>query len=143
RLHVRHTRRMLQPDARAAKLDRLPDFCSLPILFALLLVAGLTVAGMALTTGAGGGWRGFSTAILFAVWLALVNGVALCKLRPLLLRLPGIAAFAGVWLLMLVMVALASFVVGRLDHALSMNLTPPSTLRFVAASTTISALIGA
>src|SRR5699024_6581730 len=74
---------------------------------------------------------------------ALVNGVALCKLRPLLLRLPGIAAFAGVWLLMLVMVALASFVVGRLDHALSMNLTPPSTLRFVAASTTISALIGA
>ncbi|HET7299314.1 MAG TPA: sensor histidine kinase, partial [Oleiagrimonas sp.] len=91
---------------------RLPDFCSLPILFALLLVAGLTVAVMALTPEAGFGWRGFSMAIAFAVWLAMVIGVALCKLRPLLLHLPGIAAYAGVWLLILAIVALASGVVG-------------------------------
>ncbi|HET7301219.1 MAG TPA: histidine kinase, partial [Oleiagrimonas sp.] len=78
-----------------------------------------------------------------AVWLAMVIGVALCKLRPLLLHLPGIAAYAGVWLLILAIVALASGVVGWLDHALMMHLTPPSILRFVTASTTISALIGA
>lgn len=133
------------PDQRrpAPASDRLPDFCSLPILFALLLVAGLTVSVMALTPGAGLGWRGFSVAIAFAVWLAMVIGVALCKLRPLLLHLPGIAAYAGIWLLILAIVALASWVVGWLDHALMMHLTPSSILRFVTASTTISALIGA
>ncbi len=134
---------MPQASATTTRPERLPDFCSPPILFALLLVAGLTVAVMALTPGAMLGWRGFSTAIVFAVWLAMVIGVALCKSRPLLLRLPGIAAFAGVWLLILVIVALASWMVGWLDHALAMNLTPSSIPRFVAASTTISALIGA
>jgi two-component system sensor histidine kinase AlgZ len=113
------------------------------MLFALLLLAGLTVAVMALTPGARLGWRGFSVAIVFAVWLALVNGVALCKFRPLLLRLPGIAAFAGVWVAILAIVALATFVVGWLDHALRMDLTPRSIARFVAAATSISALIGA
>lgn len=134
---------MRTPTASPAPPDRLPDFCSPPILFALLLVAALTVAVIALTPGAAFGWRGFSVAMAFAVWLAVVNGVALCKLRPLLLHLPGLAAYAGVWLLILVIVALACAIVGWLDHALGMDLTPASVLRFVAASTTISALIGA
>lgn len=35
-----------------------------------------------------------------------MNGVTLCKLRPFLLRLPGIATFAGVWLAILIIVTL-------------------------------------
>lgn len=112
-------------------------------MFAIVLVAGITVAVMALTPGSGFDWVSFSSGILFAVWLALCNGVALCKLRPLLLRLPGSAAFAGVWLAILVIVGVASFVVGWLDDALKMSLTPDSTLRFVTANVTLSALIGA
>lgn len=125
------------------RLERLPDFCSLPVVFAMLLVAALAVAVMALTPGAAFGWRGFSTAVAFAAWLALLNAVALCTARPLLLRLPGVAAFAGVWLVIVLIAFAGSAVVGRLDHALDMRLTPDSTLRFVAASSAISALIGA
>lgn len=124
------------------QLDRLPDFCSLPILFALLLVSGMTVAVMALTPSAQFSWRGVSTTMAFAVWLALANGVALCKLRPLLLRLPGMAAFAGVWLVIVAIAIAGSFVTGWLDTALALHLAPPLP-RFVAASAGLSALIGA
>ncbi len=121
----------------------LPDFCSLPILFALLLVAGLTVAVMSLAPAAPFDWRHFSTAMLFAVWLALVNGVLLCKLCPRLARLPRLTAFAGVWFAMLVTVFVACLIVGWLDHALDMRLTPRSLARFLVSATLATALIGA
>lgn len=127
----------------SAKLERLPDFCSLPILFAMLLVAGLTATVLALAPAATPDWRSFSTATAFAVWLALVNAVTLCTCRSWLQRLPGMAAFAGVWLVIVLIAFAASSVVGWLDHALDMQLTPVSTWRFVVASTAISALIGA
>ncbi|HET7268078.1 MAG TPA: histidine kinase [Oleiagrimonas sp.] len=121
----------------------LPDFCSLPILFALVLVGALTVAVMALAPGQAFDWRQFSTAVAFAVWLALVNGVLLCKLGPLLARLPRAAAYSGVWLLMVASVFVASLVIGWLDHALDMRLTPVSLFRFVLSGTLAAALIGA
>ena len=127
--------------AGAARL--LPDFCSLPILFALVLVAALTVVVMALAPGQVFDWRQFGTAVAFAVWLALVNGVLLCKLGPLLARWPPMAAFGGVWLSMVATVVAASALVGWLDHALDMRLTPPSLPRFVLSGTLASALIGA
>lgn len=121
----------------------LPDFCSLPILFALVLVAALTVVVMTLAPGQAFDWRQFSTAVAFAVWLALVNGVFLCKLGPLLARLPRLAAYGGVWLLLVATVLVASLVIGWLDHALDMRLTPDSLFRFVLSGTLATALIGA
>jgi two-component system sensor histidine kinase AlgZ len=124
-------------------LERLPDFCSLPVLFALLLVSGLTVTVMLLAPGSALGVAGFSTAALFAVWLALLVAVTLCKLRRGLLRLHGLWPFVGVWLVIVAIVTAASVVVWWLDHALDMALTPASAVRFVAANGAIAALIGA
>ncbi len=126
-----------------SRLERLPDFCSPPIVFAMLLAAALTVAVMALAPGAPFHWNNFTTAMAFAVWLAVVNAVALCKCRPLFMRMPGLWAFAGVWLVIVVIVLAASIVVGWLDHALATGLTGTSTFHFALACTATSALIGA
>jgi two-component system sensor histidine kinase AlgZ len=123
--------------------ERLPDFCSLPVLFALLLVSGLTVTVMLLAPGSALDLAGFSTAALFAVWLALLVAVTLCKLRRWLLRLHGLLPFAGVWLVMVAIVVVASAGVWWLDHALDMMLTPASAIRFVAGNGAVAALIGA
>jgi two-component system sensor histidine kinase AlgZ len=130
------------PDA-LADTERLPDFCSLPVLFALLLLAGLTVTVMLLAPGSTLDLAGFATAALFAVWLALLIAVALCKLRAALLRLPGLATFAGVWVLIVAIVLLASAVVGGLDHAADLGLTPASSTRFVLGNGAVAALLGA
>ena len=65
----------------------LPDFCSGPVIFALLITASLTVTLMWLAPNNAHGWRAYSVGMLFADWLAVVIGVALCKLRPLFERL--------------------------------------------------------
>ncbi|HEX7339149.1 MAG TPA: histidine kinase [Rhodanobacteraceae bacterium] len=123
--------------------DRLPDFCSTPILFALLLVAALTVVVMALAPAAHFDLAHFTAAIAFAVWLAILIGVVLCKTRALLLRLPRWTCHLGVWLLMVLTVAVASTFIGWLDHALGMTLTPASLTHFVLSGTAVTALIGA
>ncbi|WP_430391930.1 sensor histidine kinase [Dyella sp. 20L07] len=121
----------------------LPDFCSLPVIFALLVVGAVTVTVMWLAPNNDHGWRGYSMGMLFAVWLALVIGVALCKLRPLLQRLPGHAPYAGVWLVMVLIVAGASVVVHWIDGALQMGLLGDSARTFVAYNGAIAALLGA
>jgi two-component system sensor histidine kinase AlgZ len=121
----------------------LPDFCSLPVLFALLVVGALTVTIMWLAPGSNGGLRDYSMAILFVVWLAMLATVALCKLRPLLQRLPGLMPYAGVWILILLIVLCAGAVVSWLDHALGLGLTPSSGDRFVRDCLVVTALLGA
>jgi two-component system sensor histidine kinase AlgZ len=121
----------------------LPDFCQLPALAALFAVAALTVTLMWLAPDNQRGWRGYSVGILFASWMAVVIGVALCKLRPWLLRLPGRTPYAGVWLLMVVIVALASGLAGWLDAALQWQLIATSPGTFVRDNVLIAALLGA
>jgi two-component system sensor histidine kinase AlgZ len=120
----------------------LPDFCSPPVIFALLIVAALTVTVMWLAPNNSHGWRGYSVGMLFADWLALVIGVALCKLRPLLQRLPGHAPYAGVWLVMVLIVAGGSALVHWMDDAMQMDLLSDSAGDFVRNSTLIAALLG-
>jgi two-component system sensor histidine kinase AlgZ len=134
---------MREPPDALPDAGRLPDFCSLPVLFALLSLAGLTVTVMLLAPGSTLDLSGFAAAALFAVWLALLIAVALCKLRASLLRLPGLATFAGVWGLIVAIVLLASALVGWLDHAADLGLTPMSSARFVLGNGAIAALIGA
>ncbi|NII11328.1 histidine kinase [Oleiagrimonas sp. C23AA] len=121
----------------------LPDFCRLPVLFALLLVAGITVTVMLLAPGTRLDFSGYSTAVLFAVWLALINAVLLCKSRPWLLRLPGLWPYLVCWLGMVLVVAVASALVWWLDRALMMDLAPVAWAHFVLGNMAIAALIGA
>jgi two-component system sensor histidine kinase AlgZ len=128
---VEHAR----PDA-----GRLPDFCSLPVLFALFVVGALTVIVMWLAPGGGHGWRGFSVGMAFVAWLALLLTVALCKLAPWLQRLPARWPYAGAWLLMVLIAALASGVAQWLDDALPLRLVRSG---FVRDNVLIAALLGA
>jgi len=121
----------------------LPDFCQLPALAALFAVAALTVTLMWLAPDHQRGWRGYSVGMLFAMWLAVVIGVALCKLRPWLLRLPGRTPYAGVWLLMVAIVALASALACWLDAALQWQLMQTTLIVFVRDIVLIAALLGA
>lgn len=120
----------------------LPDFCSMGSVFTLVVVAELVVVIDALAPDARMDWRGFSTATLFVVWLALLASLMLCRLSPLLLRRPRRFAWPLAWAALVVLVAFASAVVAWLDQALGTHLTPASGVRFVAGNTVLAALLG-
>ena len=113
------------------------------MLFALLLLAALVVLVMLLAPGSTLGVDSVGVATLFAVWLAVVCGVCLCKLRPRLERLTPIPAYSIVWLLIVLAVLVGSLVVWWLDHRLQTGLSPHEGRRFVIGNTAIAALVGA
>ncbi len=121
----------------------LPDFCRLPALFALFVVGALTVTVMWLARDNPRDWSAYSVSMLFMTWLALVAAVALCKLRPWLQRLPGHLPYVGVWLLILLIVLVASLVAHWFDGALQMQLIEGSLRAFVRDNLLIAALLGA
>jgi two-component system sensor histidine kinase AlgZ len=121
----------------------LPDFCSLTSVFTLVVVAELVVVIDALAPDVHMHWRGFATATVFVVWLALLASLLLCQLKPLLVRGSRMAAWLLAWLALVALVAVASAVVAWLDHALGTALTPASAPRFVAGNAVLAALLGA
>jgi two-component system sensor histidine kinase AlgZ len=121
----------------------LPDFCSMASVFTLVVVAELVVVIDALAPGAHFGWRGFVTATLFVVWLALLASLLLCRLVPRLARLPRLPAYLLALVSLVLLVAVASAVVAWLDRALGTGLTPDSRLRFVIGNAVLAALLGA
>lgn len=121
----------------------LPDFCRLPALFALFVVGALTVTVMWLAGDDPRDWSAYSVSMLFVTWLALVVAVALCKLRPSLQRLPGHMPYVGVWLLIVLIVLVASLVARWLDGALQMQMIRSSMQVFVRDNVVIAALLGA
>ncbi len=121
----------------------LPDFCSAASVFTLVVVAELVVVIDALAPDARMHWRSFATATAFVVWLALLASLLLCRLSPLLVRWPRAFAWPLAWAALVGLVALASAIVARLDHALGTALTPASGLRFVLDNTILTALLGA
>lgn len=120
----------------------LPDFCRLPTLFALFVVGALTVTVMWLAPGNPRDWPGYSVAMMFVTWLALVIAVTLCKLRPVLQRLPGHGAYAGAWLLIVLIVTLASMLACWIDSSLQLRLMQGGTAAFVRDNAIIAALLG-
>jgi len=121
----------------------LPDFCQLPALFAMFVVGALTVTVMWLARDSQRDWPAYSVSMLFVTWLALVIAVALCKLRTLLQRLPGHLPYLGVWLLIVLIVLLASTVSSWLDTALQTQLIGNRMAIFVRDNVVIAALLGA
>ncbi|MGH8124904.1 MAG: sensor histidine kinase [Rhodanobacteraceae bacterium] len=121
----------------------LPDLCSLGSVFTLVIVAELVVVIDALAPDAHMPWRGFSTATLFVVWLALLASLLLCRLTPLLARWSRAAAWPLTWCALVALVAAASAVVAWLDHALGTQLTPVSEVRFVVENAVLTGLLGA
>ena len=125
----------------------LPDFCSLPVLFALMVIAELValIVVLAPSDVSISTWQQLGVASLIVQWLAVLWAVCLCKSRPLLLKLaPWMAEFAA-YGLMLVTTALASWLLFSLNRALDLGLadTDKSLPLFVLRNTVICALVAA
>ena len=112
-------------------------------MFALFVVGALTVTVIWLARDNQRDWSAYSVSMLFVTWLVLVFTVVLCKLRPLLQRLPGLTPYLGVWLLIVLIVTVASIVARWLDSSLQMHLIGSSTPAFVRDNAFIAALLGA
>src|SRR6185312_11591350 len=121
----------------------LPQFCGLPAVFALIVVAELVVVIAALVPDSGMSFRAFSTASAFAVWLGLLCALMLCKLAPLLARWPTRTGYMLTCIALVTIVAIASALVAWLDHELGLGLTPFSFARFVLGDAALAALLGA
>ncbi|TAL75563.1 MAG: sensor histidine kinase [Rhodanobacter sp.] len=121
----------------------LPDFCSLPVLFTLLVTGALTATVVWLAAGNHHDLSGYSVGILFVAWLALLIDVALCLLRPYLQRLPGHWSYLAAWALLMPIVGIASWVAHGFDAALHMGLLAGSRMVFVRDNVLIAALLGA
>ncbi|MDQ2972729.1 MAG: histidine kinase [Rhodanobacteraceae bacterium] len=121
----------------------LPQFCGLPAVFTLLVVGELVVLISALAPDSHMGFRAFSTASAFVVWLALLCALALCKATTWFAKLPARTGYLAACAMLVLIVAAASALVGWLDHALDTGLTPLSLPRFVLGNAALAALLGA
>ncbi|BFI94664.1 MAG: sensor histidine kinase [Rhodanobacter sp.] len=121
----------------------LPDFCSLPVLFTLLVTGALAATVVWLAAGDHRDVSGYSVGILFVSWLALVIVVVLCLLRPWLQRLPGHLPYLAAWLLVMPIVGAASWVAHGLDESLHMGLVGEGAAAFVRDNVLIAGLLGA
>jgi len=133
----------MPPATPSRPASPLPDFCGLPALFAILLVGALTVTVMWLAPDTRFSWHGYSVAMLFVAWLAMLETLALCKARPWLERLSGWMPYAGVWLVIVLVVIGASLVGRWLDQVLRLTLVDGSYLQFSRANALVAALLAA
>jgi two-component system sensor histidine kinase AlgZ len=125
----------------------MPDFCRLPTLFSVLVAAELAVLVIALAPAPEREWTGerLLAASLFALWLALVRAVLLCKLRAPLQRLPVRVGALTAWSVPIAVAFLGSVMVHELDSALglSYSLPAPYRMRFAFGVSAIAALLSA
>jgi two-component system sensor histidine kinase AlgZ len=125
----------------------LPEFCSLPTLFAVMIVAELVALVVVLAPDASGrAWLPrLGVASVYVQWLALLNVVVLCSLRQTLAKRPTRVAFGIAWLLSIAVTLLGSAVVWQIDIALGLGLAADAAggARFLAGNAAIAALISA
>ncbi|HEV7489817.1 MAG TPA: histidine kinase [Rhodanobacteraceae bacterium] len=125
----------------------LPQFCSLPTLFAVMIVAELVALVVVLVPDqqARSWLPRLGVTSVYVQWLALLNSVVLCSMRQSLEKLPARAGFVIAWLFCIAVTALGSAVVCRMDQALGLGLTVAAgeDLRFIVANAAIATLIAA
>ena len=125
----------------------LPDFCSLPVLFAVMLVAELLVLVVLIAPGDESLplLPRLATASVFVQWLALMCAVCLCQLRPQLEKFTPLLGVLVAYTLMLLVTALGSELVFAIDQQLGLGLTLPAQFqaRFVWRNVALCALLGA
>ena len=123
----------------------LPDFCSLPRIAAALAVAQLVVLIIALTPHAHGRWSlpEFAAASVFALWLALIVAVVLCKVRPLVDRLPRWLGIGVAMTFPMAAAAFAAWCVQEIDIGLGYHMTLPGneSVRFASSVALLTGLI--
>lgn len=125
----------------------LPDFCSLPVLLAVMFVVELSVLAILIAPSDESQplLPRLGTATLFAQWIALLCIVCLCQLRASLSRLAPLTSVLAAYSIILMITFIASALVFVLDQHLGMDLTLPGRFawRFVIRNVALCALIGA
>jgi two-component system sensor histidine kinase AlgZ len=133
--------------AESATAPWLPDLCRLPRIAACLGVAELVVVVIALAPRESGQWSfaEFVAASLFALWIALVVSVALCKARPWIDKLPRWIGIAAALSLPMAAAGLGALCVHQIDVGLQTHLSVPSdeAARFVSSASLLTGLITA
>jgi two-component system sensor histidine kinase AlgZ len=133
--------------APAATAPWLPDFCSLPVLLAAMLVVELLVVAIMLAPSDETLplLPRLGTATVFAQWLVLVCVVCLCQSRAMLTKLTPLAGVLVAYAMIFVIAAIGSAIVFTLDQQLGLELTLPTPfgLRFILRNTALAALVGA
>ena len=131
----------------AEKHRWLPQFCSMPTLYALMVVAEIVALVIVMAPDrVARPWLGdLAIASVFVQWLALLNAVVLCSSREVLERLPTRVGFAFAWLLAVVTTFLGSAVVYSMNAVLGYGLIESggSIWRFSLGNAAICALIAA
>jgi two-component system sensor histidine kinase AlgZ len=127
----------------------LPDFCTLPVLGTVLLMAQLVVLVVLLAPGPQGpGWfslKQFAAGSFLAYLVALSAALLLCQARPLLLRLRPVPGSMVALSLVALVAATISALVLWLDVALETRVaaTGGSIARMAAEASLLSALVAA
>ena len=125
----------------------LPDFCSLPVIVAVMIVAELTVLAILIAPSDETQplLPRLGTATLFAQWIAMLCVVVLCKSRAWLQRLPRLQGVLVAYAMMLAITLAGSALVFVLDQLLILHLTLPAQYRwrFMLRNVALCALIGA
>jgi two-component system sensor histidine kinase AlgZ len=124
----------------------LPDFCSLPVIAAVMLVAELVVLVIVLSPSPQGtSFERLLVASVFGEWLALCCLVALCRLRPLWQRLRPAPGLVAALLVVAAIAALASVVVQLIDEGAGLGLTEQGEgwFGFAVSTTLITLLVAA
>ncbi len=135
------------PPTRAEELRWLPDFCSIPVVFAVMVVAELLVLVIVIapTDESVPLLPRLATASAFVQWLALVCVVCLCQLQPRLRHLGVAWTVAACYALVLLVTLFGSALVFALDHQFNLGMTLPYELqaRFLSRNVLLAAIVGA
>jgi two-component system sensor histidine kinase AlgZ len=125
----------------------LPDFCSLPVLFAVMVVAELLalVILIAPSDESRPLLPRLTMVTAFVQWIALLCSLCLCTLRTQLLKLPPLVGLLIAYMLMITSALLGSALVFMLDQRFELGLTlsPQFGLRFIWRNAALCALLGA
>lgn len=135
------------PMPAAANKHWLPDLCRLPRIAAALAVAEMVVVLMAITPRPEGMWnlKEFVGTSGFALWLALVVAMLLCKSRTLIHRLPRPLGVLCSISLPMALAAFGAWCVKQIDLGLGYGLLMPevNTLHFISSIALMTGLITA
>ncbi len=120
----------------------LPNFCSIQVVFAVVITAQILALILALNSADVN--SNFSSTLslysLFIQWIALTWTACICVLRPYLCRLPNWMAGLLIWLLML----LVTFAVSEVSiYVLDMRNPGQDHLFFLLKNMTVSAIVAA
>jgi two-component system sensor histidine kinase AlgZ len=133
--------------ATDARAPWVPDLCRLPRIAACLGIAQLVVLVVAIAPRVRPGWSlaGFGAASVFALWVAMIVCIVLCKARPAIDRLPRPLGLLAAIALPMVVAAGVAFAVHQLDIGLGTRLGLPARegLRFVSSVALLTGLIAA